>query len=82
MQGVQITILTSDYNKVEQIANALRNLNGVQNVNIREHRNGKALLEIETSQSPNSIVSMLKPATNLQFTVKEISNSSVQLTIN
>ncbi len=81
-QGTQLTVFASDYNKVDQLASDLRRLNGVQNVYIREHKNGKAIVEIDATMSIHSIVSALKTVTGLQFTVSEVSNSGAHLILN
>ncbi len=79
--GLQVTILTYDYGKVEAIANELRNITGVQSVYIREHSNGRALLELDSYQKPHVIFRMLKERSRFGMILESVSNNTMQISV-
>ncbi|MBQ6130966.1 MAG: hypothetical protein IJL12_01295 [Selenomonadaceae bacterium] len=81
VQGVQIFVTTSNYVNLERLSETLKSLNGVQNVRIREYRNGRAILEIETTQNSNALLQLLQSNTTLKFSVEELSAASMKLVI-
>lgn len=81
VQGVQIFVTTSNYANLERLSETLKSLNGVQNVRIREYRNGRAILEIETTQNSNALLQLLQSNTTLKFSVEELSAASMKLVI-
>lgn len=81
VQGVQIFVTTSNYANLERLSETLKSLNDVQNVRIREYRNGRAILEIETTQNSNALLQLLQSNTTLKFSVEELSAASMKLVI-
>ncbi len=81
MQSMQITVKTSKYDNIEQLVKELKSVHGVQNVNVREYRNGRAILDIESSQNPSSLLQILKKSTALKFSVEEISAAGMKIVI-
>lgn len=80
-QGMQVIVSTNDYAKVEELANELSSVFGVQNVYIREHNGNKAILELDTNQKPHFIVRALKEKSKLGIYVEKISNSGMTLIV-
>lgn len=80
-RGLQITAISNDYNKVQTLANDLRGLTGVQNVYVREHRNGKAILDIDTDQDVDSLMLLLRNRSSLNFVIESTGGSSATLRI-
>ena len=79
--GLQIIASTSDYNKVQALANELRNLPGVQSVYVREHRDGKAILDIDSNQNMDTIMLLLESRSSIHFVVESTSGSTARLRI-
>lgn len=79
--GLQIIAVTSDYKKVQALANDLRNLPGVQSVYIREHRDGKAILDIDSNQKIDTVMLLLESRSNLRFAVESTSGNTATLRI-
>lgn len=79
--GMQIKVSAYDYSKVQQLAEELRTIFGVQNVFIREHNGNKAILELDTTQKPHYILQTLKGRSKLGIFVEKVSNSSLELSV-
>ena len=80
-QGMQVTVSTNDYSKVQRLADELRNITGVQNVYIREHNGNKAILELDTNQKPHFILRALREQSRLGIFVEKVSNSGMELIV-
>ena len=80
-QGLQITVISNDYNKVQTLANDLRGLSGVQNVYVREHRDGKAILDVDTDQNIDRLILLLSGRSKINFIVESTGVSSARLRI-
>lgn len=78
-RGLQITVTTNDYNKVQSLANDLGSLTGVQSAYIREYRNGKAIIDVDTDQDVESLIFMLNARSSLRFIVESTGGSSVKI---
>ena len=79
--GLQMTVHADDYGKIEQLIGDLNGVSGVENVYVREHGNGKAVLEIDSMQKPHTIIQLLKKRTKLGIFVEGVTNSGMQLTV-
>ncbi|MBQ7478427.1 MAG: hypothetical protein IJT01_05970, partial [Selenomonadaceae bacterium] len=79
--GLQMTVHADDYGKIEQLIGDLNGVSGVENVYVREHGNGKAVLEIDSMQKPHTIIQLLKKRTKLGIFVEGVTNSGIQLTV-
>ena len=79
--GLQIIASTSDYQKVQALANDLRNLPGVQSVYIREHRDGKAILDIDSNQDMDTLIFLLGSRSSINFVIESTSGNTARLRI-
>ena len=79
--SVQITAAAQNYSKIQSLADELRSIPGVHNVIIREHNNGRAILDVDTNQSAGSLVQMLRDRTRLGIFVDAVSGSSAKLIV-
>lgn len=79
--GVQITAETNDYGKVEKLISDLKNVSGVSGVILREHKNGKAIIFVDTNQSAATLIEMLRSHTNLLIFPHSITSASASLTL-
>ncbi len=80
-QGLQITVISNNYNKVQSLANDLRSLPGVQNVYIRENLNGKAIIDVDTDQNVDRLLLLLSGRSSVNFTVESTGSGSARLRI-
>ena len=79
--GLQIIATVDDYEKLEELVNALKKLNGVQSVQMREYQNGKAVIDVESNQKPHIILRMLKEKSDLGLFNEGITNNTMQLLV-
>jgi len=79
--GLQVILATNDYSKVEAVADELRQLTGVQNVYIREHANGRAMLELDSYQKPHVLFRMLQEKSRFGLFLESISNNTMQIIV-
>ncbi len=75
-QSINFTIQATNNSKLQQIINDLRSLGIVDSVYIREQKQNSAVLSVESSQKPNTIVTALRGRTKLKINVEEITNST------
>lgn len=80
-QGIQITVLSNNYKKVQSLANDLRSLPGVQNVYLREHRDGKAILDVDTDQNVDRLILLLSGRSSVNFVTESTGGNSARLRI-
>ncbi|MBQ7550374.1 MAG: hypothetical protein IJT04_02460, partial [Bacteroidales bacterium] len=79
--NVQITVATDNYDKIQLFVNELRSIAGVQNVIIREHNNGRAIIDVDTTQNADGIVQLMKSRSRLGIYVDSVSNNSARLMV-
>ncbi len=79
--NVQIIAASRDFSKIQSLADELRGIPGVQNVILREHNNGKAILDVDTSQTAGALVQMLRNRSKLGIYVDSVSGSSAKLIV-
>lgn len=79
--GLQIIATVDDYEKLEELVNALKKINGVQSVQMREYQNGKAVIDVESNQKPHIILRMLKEKSHLGLFNEGITNNTMELLV-
>lgn len=79
--GVQIIISTDDHGKVEELTNDLKGISGVQNVYMREHQDGKGIIEVETTLKPHIILKRLREKSRLGLFNEGVSDRSMRLIV-
>ncbi|MBQ9478519.1 MAG: hypothetical protein IJU71_03110, partial [Selenomonadaceae bacterium] len=80
-EKVQFTVRTGDYDLLDQFRRDLSNTNGVQNVQLREYRNGRAVLDVESTHKANVLIQLLRQSTSLGLFIESVSNGTVVLSI-
>ena len=80
-QSINFTITATNDLKLQQIINDLRSIGIVDSVYIREQKKNFAILSVESSQRPNTILTALKVHTKLKINVEEITNSTCKLRV-
>lgn len=78
--GIKITASAWDYGKVEALAEMLRSKGGVKSVTIREHRNGKAILYVDSADTSASLARALRQMSGVF--VEGVSSGGIQLILN
>ena len=79
--SVQMEVYTNDYGAVQQFVQDLKSLPVVQNVYLREHQNGKAILSVETTEKPSTLIQMLRGKTKLGLFVASVTTNAVKLSV-
>ena len=80
-EGLQIIVSADSHDKVEQLRTDLLGVNGVQNVYIRDYKNNKATLEVESTQKSHILIQLLKKKSKLGIFVENVSNSVINIKI-
>lgn len=80
-QGFQINVSAEDYSTVEKLAAELRMLSDVEAVYIRNHRDGRALLEVDSPKQAHEIIRILRQRTKLNIFVESISGNNVEMAV-
>ena len=78
--GIKITASSWDYGKVESLAEKIRGMGGVKSATIREHRNGKAILYVDSADTPASLARALRQIPGVF--VEGVSGGGIQLILN
>lgn len=79
--GIQIIASSNDYGKIEELVKVLKSINGVQSVYIREYNNGKAIIDVESTQKPHIIFKMLQTKSRLGLFNDGISGNNLRLVV-
>ncbi|MBR1580186.1 MAG: hypothetical protein IJ668_06780 [Selenomonadaceae bacterium] len=80
-ENLQFIIYVSDYDLLDQFRQELLHTDGVQNVHRREYRNGRAVLDVESTHKADTLIQLLQKRTSLRLIVVSESNSRVELSI-
>lgn len=80
-RGLQITAISGSYNKIQSLANDIRGISGVQSVYVREYRNGKAIIDVDTDQNIDSLMLLLRNRSTVNFVIQSTSGSSATLSL-
>lgn len=80
-ESLQWIVRADSYDKVIRFRQELLELNGVQNVYLREYAGGKAVINVESVQRPNVLLQYLMQRTQFGITVDSVANSLIELTI-
>lgn len=75
--SVQVIVKAWDYQRVEDVAAALRGVPGVNNVYIREHNGEQAILECDSTQSAQTIATLLRQQRQAGIFVDGISGGAI-----
>lgn len=78
---VQLIINCNNYDDIESVINILKNMAGIQNVHIREYKNNKAIVDVDTLQKPHVLVELLKKHIKGGMFIDSISNSKIELSV-
>lgn len=78
---VQLIINCNNYDDIESVINILKNMAGIQNVHIREYKNNKAIVDVDTLQKPHVLVELLKKHIKGGMFIDSISNSKLELSV-
>lgn len=80
-QGIQIQVTANDYSKVEQLVRDLQSIAGVESAVIRNFEGGRGLIELDSTQTPRTIVSLLRGISKLTYFVDGITGNTMNLSI-
>lgn len=77
--NLRLTVLANDYAKIQSLAEDLRSIAGVQGVFIREHQNGRALVDIDSTEGIDSLLLLLRTASRQGFAIGTSGSASATL---
>lgn len=78
---VQFVVTVGDYDVLDQLRRDLINTDGVANAHLREYRNGKAVIDVESSHKSNVLVQLLRQHSNLSIFIQGVSDGTVQISV-
>lgn len=79
--GIVINASVQDYDKLQEFINALKNIKNVQGVKLREYKNGKAIIDVDSNQKPHVIYRILKENSDLSIFNEGITNNSIDISV-
>ena len=79
--SVELDVFTSDAAAVQQIVTDLRGISSVRNVYLREQGSGKAVLSVETSESPSGLIARLQNQTKLGLFVAGMTGTTAKISV-
>ena len=80
-KGLQITAISGNYNRIQELANDIRGITGVQSVYVREYRDGKAIIDVETDQDIDMLMMLLRNRSTINFAIQATSGSSARISL-
>ena len=79
--SVELDVFTSDMEAVQQLMADLRTISSVRNVYLREANGDKAILSVETSESPTGLITRLKNTSNLGIFLAGVTGTTAKLSV-
>lgn len=79
--SIQINASVQDYDKLQELVNALKKLKNVQGVKVREYQNGKAIIDVDSSLKPHVIYRMIKDNSSLNVFNEGMTNNSMEISV-
>ena len=79
--SVELDVFTSDAAAVQQLVSDLRSISSVRNVYLREQGGGKAVLSVETSESPSGLIARLQNQTQLGLFLAGVTGTTAKISI-
>lgn len=79
--AIQMEVYTNDNDAVNELINDLKSLGVVENVYLREHQNGKAILSIDSTEKPNALVQMLRSKTKLGIFIASVTTNTIKISV-
>lgn len=79
--GVEILVNVDSMEQLQEIQKALKTIQGIQAVYLREFRNKKALIEIDSTRDLQLIFENLKDKLNLTILLDGISSNGIRITV-
>ena len=79
--GIVINASVQDYDKLQELVNALKNIKNIQDVKVREYQNGKAIIDVDSNQKPHVIYRMLKENNDMNVFNEGITNNSIEISV-
>lgn len=77
--GIRITINAPSAQAAENLVNAIKNLQDVDNVHIRSQAGGKFVVDVETAQKPHAIVQMLRSRVKQNIATEKATANSIDI---
>lgn len=79
--GVEIQVNVNSMEQLQEIQKALKTIQGIQAVYLREFRNKKALIEIDSTRDLQLIFKNLKDTLNFMILLDGISSNGIRITV-
>lgn len=79
--AIQLEVYTTDNNAVNQLIQDLKALSIVENVYLREQQQGKVIISIDTTETANGLIQMLRRQTQLGLFVASVTAHSAKISI-
>lgn len=80
-QNIELKVITTDYNKVNMINNALQNIRGVNSARVNSYNEGKATIDIKYSGTPQNIYNQLIQNVNCNLKLQQITYNTLTIVV-
>lgn len=68
-QNLELVVMSSDFNKINMVQSALKNVRGVKNVQMKNYTSGKGIFEIQYSGAPQTLYRDLAAAVDASMSL-------------
>lgn len=78
-QSIEVSVQSSDFNKVNKINSLIKNIPGVKSSLITDYANGKATINVKYSGTPQVLFSKLSDIVDFNISIKSISYNTLSI---
>lgn len=78
-QSLEVSVIASDFNKINKISSYLKNIHGVQSAMVTDYTNGKALINVKYSGTPQVLFNKLSDLVDFDISLKNISYNTLSI---
>ena len=80
-QNIELKVITTDYNKVNMVNNALQNIRGVNSARVNSYNEGTATIDIKYSGTPQNIYNQLIQNVNCNLKLQQITYNTLTIVV-
>lgn len=78
-QSIEVSVQSSDFNKINKINSLIKNIQGVKSSLITDYANGKAMINVKYSGTPQVLFNKLSDIVDFNISIKGISYNTLSI---
>lgn len=78
-QNLEVIVSASDFNKINAINNAMQNIRDVESSMVTDYNNGKAIISVKCSGTPQSLFNQLNQAVNFNIDLQSFTYNTLNI---